>query len=222
MRVLARNGAQVVVPPSQGCCGALNTHAGERESARSMARRNIDAFLAAGVDAIVVASAGCSAAMKEYDHLLGEDPEYRAKAEQVASMTRDIHEFLVESGFDPPEGRLDLTVTYQDACHLTHAQRITDAPRRLLESIPGLQLVEMQESAVCCGAGGTYAITEGEMSRRLQRRKVENIESTGAAVVASGNPGCVLQIQTGLESTGSTTRVRYVIDLLDEAYRAQP
>lgn len=220
MRVLARNGIDVIVPAAQGCCGALNVHAGERESARAMARRNIDSFLDAGVDAVVVASAGCGSTMKEYGELLSSDPEYAEKADKLAGMTRDIHEFLVETGFAPPESALDLTVTYQDACHLAHAQRITDAPRELLRAIPGVKLVEMPESSVCCGAGGTYSLTEGEMSAALQARKVANVESTGAAVVASGNPGCVLQMHKGLEATGSDVRVRYVIELLDEAYRA--
>lgn len=221
MRVLARNGVAVVVPQGQGCCGALNAHAGERDTARTMARKNIDAFLTAGVDAIVVASAGCGSTMKEYDQLLGGDPEYREKAERVAKMTKDIHEFLVDLGVEPPKASLDITATYQDACHLAHGQRITEAPRQLLKAIPGLKLVEMPESAVCCGAGGTYSITEQEMSGWLQKRKVANVEKTGAAVVASGNPGCVIQMQMGLDAKGSSTQVRYVVDLLDEAYRAE-
>lgn len=219
MRVLARNGVEVIVPESQACCGALNLHAGERESARAMARRNIDAFLDAGVDAIVVASAGCGSTMKEYHDLLAHDPAYREKAEKVSEMTKDIHEYLVDVAFEPPKASLDITVTYQDACHLAHAQRITDPPRRILQSIPGLKLVEMEESSVCCGAGGTYSITEQEMSAYLKQRKVRNAQATGASVVTSGNPGCVLQMQKGLETAGSDVQVRYVIDLLDEAYR---
>lgn len=222
LRVLVRNGVEVVVPKAQTCCGSLNTHAGERESARAMARRNIDVFLDAGVEAVIVPSGGCSAAMKAYGELLGGDPTYREKAERVAAMTYDVHEYLDQLGIDPPRGALNLKVTYQDACHLAHVQRITAAPRRLLEAIPGLDLVEMPESSVCCGAGGIYSVTEKEMSARLGQRKIRNARSTGAAVIASGNPGCVLQMQNAFRDAGeANVRVRYVIDLLDEAYRAE-
>ncbi|MCH7734997.1 MAG: (Fe-S)-binding protein [Chloroflexi bacterium] len=218
MRVLRRNGIEVIVPAGQACCGALNVHAGERETAREMARRNIDSFLELDIDAVITASGGCGTQMKDYGELLAGDPDYAEKAERLAGMTRDIHEYLVEVGFKPPQGFLDMTVTYQDACHLAHTQKITDQPRQLLNSIPGLKLVELPESSVCCGAGGTYALTSPEMSGYLRDRKVENVESTGAMVVASGNPGCVLQMSKGLEARGSSTQVKYVIDLLDEAY----
>ncbi len=218
MRVLRRNGIEVVVPSGQGCCGALNVHAGERDSAQNMARRNIDTFLDSGFEAVITASGGCGAAMKDYSELLENDPEYAEKASVFSAMTRDIHEYLVEKGFAPPSGALDMRVTYQDACHLAHPQGIASAPRQILAAIPGIELVELPESSVCCGAGGTYSIFQKDMSQTLQNRKIDNIERTGATVVASGNPGCVLQIQNGLESRGASIGVKYVVDLLDEAY----
>ncbi len=224
IRVLARNGVEVYVPETQGCCGALNAHSGERDSAREMARRNIDAFLEIEIDAIIVASAGCGSTMKEYDELLSNDPEYADKAADVAERTKDIHEFLSELGFTEPTGNLavggnNLKVTYQDSCHLGHAQQITDPPRQLLNAIPGIELIEMKESLICCGSAGTYSLIEQEMSQRLGRRKSANIAASGATVVATANPGCVIQMEQALERAGEDTQVRYVIDLLDESYR---
>ncbi len=218
VRVLTRNGVEVHVPKGQGCCGALNAHAGELESARRMARRNIDTFLEVEPDAIITASAGCGSTMKEYGDLLSSDLEYREKAEHVAALTKDIHEFLVELPFTPPAASLDRRVTYQDPCHLSHAQRITEAPRQILRSMPGIELVDLPESDVCCGSAGTYSITQKDLSQRLGRRKAGNIASTGAAVAATGNPGCAMHVAGTLRSLGEETRVMYVIDLLDEAY----
>jgi glycolate oxidase iron-sulfur subunit len=220
VRVLSRNGVEVHLTRDQGCCGALNAHAGELESAREMARRNIDSFLSSEPDAIVVASAGCGSTMKEYDDLFRSDPEYMEKAGRVSSLTRDIHEFLAELPLIPPKGRVDYTVTYQDACHLASAQRITAAPRKLLDAIQGLKRVEMAESSLCCGSAGTYSISEQEMSSRLGRRKATNVVNTGAQVVATGNPGCALQMTNYLRDAGSPAKVRYVVQLLDEAYAA--
>lgn len=218
VRVLSHNGVEVRISAGQGCCGALNAHAGELDSARKMARQNIDSFLTAMPDAVIVASAGCGSTMKEYGELLHADPAYVEKAEHVASLTRDIHEFLVELGLRKPEASLDYTVTYQDACHLANAQRITTAPRQVLDSIPGLKRVELPEGTVCCGSAGTYSITEKEMSRRLGDRKAANIRTTEAQFVATGNPGCALQMRSALERAGSGTTVKYVVELLDEAY----
>ncbi len=217
-RVLAHNGVEVVITAGQGCCGALNAHAGERESARAMARRNIDSFLSAGPDAIVTLSAGCGSTMKEYGELLHRDGEYAAKAKRASSLTRDIHEYLVDLPFTPPKIKVKRRVTYQDACHLGNAQRITEAPRQLLRSIPGLELVELPESGMCCGSAGTYSITQKEMSQRLGKRKVENVKSTDADIVATGNPGCAMQMENALRRVGSTAQVKYVVDLLDGAY----
>jgi glycolate oxidase iron-sulfur subunit len=218
VRVLSRNGVEVHVTANQGCCGALNAHAGELDSARDMARRNIDSFLTAMPDAVVVASAGCGSTMKEYAELLHGDPAYAEKAVHASSITRDIHEFLIEIGLIAPTGSLDYTVTYQDACHLANAQRISSAPRQVLDSIPGLKRVEMPDGNVCCGSAGTYSITQKEMSLRLGNRKAGNIRSTGAQIVATGNPGCALQMKSALERSGSATTVKYVVELLDEAY----
>ena len=221
VRVLARNGCEVVVTRSQGCCGAIHSHVGDLDTARAMARRNIDAFLSDGVDAVVVASAGCGVRMKEYDHLLHEDPEYAGRAREFVALVKDIHELLVELPFDPPTGRLERRVTYQDSCHLSHAQRITEAPRQIMRSIPGLELVEMAGSTVCCGSGGTYSITQRDASVELLDSKMDAVEETGADVIATANPGCVMQLQYGGRRRDSRIQVRYVTDLLDEAYRTE-
>ncbi len=224
VRVLNRNGIEVHVTGGQGCCGSLNIHSGEPDSAIKMAKKNIDSFLSVNPDAIVSASAGCGAAMKDYDELLADEPEYADKAKQVAELTRDIHELLVDYEFRAPTAPLNVTVTYQDACHLANVQRITVAPRTILNSIPGLKLIELGEPEICCGSAGTYSLTQREMSARLGKRKAKNILDTGAEIVATGNPGCAMQLDFALtqvaDEDGSerTTRVRYVVDLLDEAY----
>ncbi len=218
VRVLVRNGCQVTVPPSQTCCGALNIHGGDTTQARRMARRNVDAFLDAGVEAVVVASAGCGSTMKEYAYLLRDDPAYADKAKRLSALVVDITEFLARLPLVHPQGRLPLRVTYQDPCHLAHAQRITAAPRQLLRSIPGLDLVEMGNASQCCGAAGLYSFLQPQMSRRLMAKKVESALATGAQVVATANPGCMMRLQAGLRQAGSPVRVCHVVDLLDEAY----
>lgn len=224
VRVLTRNGIEVHLTAGQGCCGALNTHAGEPDSAIEMAKKNIDSFLSSNPDAIVSASAGCGAAMKDYGELLSGEADYAEKAERVAELTKDIHELLVEYEFEAPQKSLDVTVTYQDPCHLLNVQRITDAPRAILKSIPGLTLVDLGEPGMCCGSAGTYSLTQREMSAQLGKRKARNVVETGAAIVATGNPGCAMQLDFALtqvaeeDSQDRTTKVRYVVDLLDEAY----
>lgn len=224
VRVLTRNGIEVHLTGNQGCCGALNTHSGEPDSAIEMAKKNIDSFLSISPDAIVTASAGCGATMKDYDELLANESDYADKAKQVADLTKDIHELLVEYEFDAPTKSLDVKVTYQDACHLANVQKITQAPRTILNAIPGLELIELGEAALCCGSAGTYSITQREMSAQLGKRKARNVIDTGADIVATGNPGCAMQLDFALtqvaneSSTERTTRVRYVVDLLDEAY----
>ena len=197
VRVLQRNGCDVAVPPAQGCCGALNLHAGDLELGRRMARRNIDAFKQANVNVVVTASAGCGSSMKEYGDLLRDDPDYADAAHEFAQNTRDITEFLAELPLQPPPHPLPWRVTMQDPCHLAHAQRITEAPRQVLRSIPGLELVEMAESSLCCGSAGFYSLIQRDMSRRLQRRKIGNAAATGAEVIASANPGCISQLGAG-------------------------
>ena len=218
VRVLSRNGCEVVVPQGQGCCGALNAHSGELESARRMARRNVDAFLDAGVDAVIVASAGCGSTMKEYEELLKKDSQYAEKVQRFSGLVKDIHEFLASLPLRPPKARLERRVTYQDSCHLVHAQRISSAPRTLLKAIPGLELVEMSNPDHCCGAAGSYSITQRQFSLRLLDTKMSDIATTETDVAATANPGCVLQLQLGARRAGLPLEVRYVIDLLDEAY----
>lgn len=221
VRVLTRNGCDVVVPPGQGCCGALNLHAGDLELARRMARRNIDIFLAAGVDWIVTASAGCGSNMKEYGELLKNDPEYGAAAQRFGGLTKDITEFLDELPLRPPTVAVQRRVTYQDPCHLAHAQRITGAPRRLLQAIPGLELVEMEQAAMCCGGAGIYGMTQPEVSGKILEAKLEQIDGTGAEQVVTANPGCMMQLARGLEARGSAAGgygVCHVVDLLDAGY----
>ncbi len=221
VRVLTRNGCEVVVPRSQVCCGAINSHVGDLDTARRLARRNIDAFSEANVDAVVVASAGCGARMKEYGHLLAGDAEYADRAARFDETVKDIHEFLVALPFRPPTSRLDVRVTYQDSCHLGNAQRITDAPRQLMREIPGVELVELPNSGRCCGAGGTYTITERDFSLRVLRSKMDDFETTGAEVFATANPGCMMQLQFGVAERELPVQVKYVTDLLDEAYRSE-
>lgn len=219
-RVLARNGCKVVVPPAQGCCGALNIHSGDLESGRDLMRRNIAAFEEAEVDAIIINAAGCGSALKEYGHLLHDDPEWAGRAATFAAKVRDISEFLVALGLVGELGEIKARVTYQDACHLAHAQRITKQPRELLKAIPGITLVEMQESSLCCGSAGIYNITQPEMSARLMKRKAGHALATEPEIVVSGNPGCMIQLASGFAQAGATgVKVRHVVELLDEAYR---
>ena len=221
VRVLTRNSCDVVVPIGQGCCGALNLHSGDLELGRRLARRNIDLFLAAGVDAIVTSSAGCGSSMKEYPDLLQDDPEYAASAQQFSQLTQDITEFLVSLPLDPPQAHLDRTVTYQDPCHLAHAQRITQEPRAILKAIPGLRLVEMEQPDMCCGSAGFYSLTQPDLAGKILASKLDNVLATGAEQVITANPGCMTQIEMGLHQRGVPGKVLHVVDILDEAYRAE-
>jgi glycolate oxidase iron-sulfur subunit len=232
VRVLRRHGCDVVVPRRQACCGALNTHYGEAARARVMARRNIDAF-PTDVDAIITNAAGCGAAMKEYGHLLKDDPAYAARAEQFAHLVRDAAEFLgaeslgaeslgAESRAGDPmpvpmaAGRSRVTVTYQDPCHLAHGQRVRAEPRALLRAIPSLTLTEMSGADRCCGSAGIYNILQPEMADTLLEEKMSAIRATGAAVVVAPNPGCMLQLRYGARRFGVAVRVVHLMDLLDE------
>jgi glycolate oxidase iron-sulfur subunit len=216
IRVLQRNGWTVVTPAAQGCCGALHAHAGDPERARQLARGNLDAF-PTDVDAIIVNAAGCGATMKEYAHLLRDDARYGERARAFAAKVRDISEFLAPPFAAAPQ-RLDLRVTYHEACHLSHGQRISSAPRALLRAIPGIELIELGEADVCCGSAGSYNLIERQMARRLCERKVRNIRATGATCVASANPGCTLQMRAGLRAAGLTIEVLHPVELLDRAY----
>ncbi len=218
-RVLARNGFEVVASPGQGCCGALHAHSGDRATAKALARRNIDAFLDAGLDAVVVNSAGCGSTMKEYAELLGDDPEYAEKAERLSAIVKDVLELLVGLPFEPPVGPVEATVTYQDACHLAHAQRTRDAPRVILAAIPGLRLAEMAGADRCCGSAGVYSLAHRDMSLALLDAKMRAIAATGAQLIAAANPGCMAQLEAGLRRRRMPGRVVHVVELLDEAYR---
>ncbi len=218
-RVLAVNGAAVITPTMQGCCGALHLHTGRRDSARALARRMIDAF-PDDLDAVIINAAGCGSTLKEYGHLLAEDPIYAERAARFASRVRDVSEWLDQIGLRPPAGMVSAVVTYQDACHLRHAQRVYEAPRRLLRAIPGLTLVEMQGSADCCGSAGIYNLTQPEIAAKLQAQKVDRVAATGASMLAVGNPGCTIQIAGGLRARGIRMAVVHPVELLDRAYAA--
>jgi Fe-S oxidoreductase len=218
VRVLQRNGCDVVFPPNQICCGALNVHNGESIAAKQMARRNIDAFLDAGVDAVVVNAAGCGAAMKEYGHLLRDDPIYAEKAKRFSSIVKDAAQFLGDLGLVGKLAPLKMTVTYQDPCHLAHGQRVRSQPRDLLKAIPELKLHEMEGSDRCCGSAGIYNITHPGMSQHLLKEKMQSVAITQAEAVIAPNPGCILQLRYGSQQYGPRMKVYHLMDLLDRAY----
>jgi len=218
-RVLARNGVEVIGTIGQTCCGALHAHAGERELARDLARRNIAAFEKVSPDAVIVNAAGCGAAMKEYGWLLKDDAKWSARASAFAAKVKDATEFLGDLGMSEPPGALAGRVTWDDPCHLLHGQKIRAQPRALLAAIPGLEVVPLEEADWCCGSAGTYNVTQPDLARSILERKVANIVRTGADTVVTANPGCLMQIQSGLRQAGSNVRVVHLLDLLDEAYR---
>jgi glycolate oxidase iron-sulfur subunit len=220
VRVLAHLGCEVVAPPEQGCCGALHSHAGDAEAARDLARRNIEVFDAAGVDAIIVNAAGCGAAMKEYGRLLRHDPLFAERAEHFSEKVKDVLEYVVTLPFAEGAGPVDEDVTLQDSCHLAHAQHIREAPRAILRAIPGLRLHELQTPDRCCGAAGLYSMVQQTMSRTVLAAKMKDLQQTGASVICTSNPGCTMQIEGGVRRAGMPARVQHVIELLDESYRA--
>ena len=217
-RVLAKNGCAVVVPEHQGCCGALNAHGGDHARALEMARRTIDAFAAARVDAVIANTSGCGAHMKGYGTLLGDDPVRAERARRFAASVQDLSEFLAKAPLRGPLASVPMTVTYHDPCHVVHGQKIKTEPRQLLAQIPGLKIVELGESDWCCGSAGVYNLTQPEMATRLLRRKVGHVLATGAEAVVTANPGCILQIQAGLRAGGAAVRVLHIVEVLDRAY----
>ena len=219
VRVLQKNGCEVVVPAGQGCCGALHVHAGMRREARKLARQNIDAVLAGGFDAVITNAAGCGSTLKEYGHLLERDLDYAEKARCFGALVRDVTEFLASIELNHEIRPLPLTVTYQDSCHLAHGQKVRVAPRRLLAAIPGLKFREMALADLCCGSAGIYNVIENEMAMEVLAKKMENINATGAGVIATANPGCMLQLAAGVRLHGRSQRVVHVVELLDQAYR---
>ena len=220
VRVLQQNGCEVIAPRRAGCCGALHLHSGYMEDAKAKARGLLDALEPFPMDAFIVNSAGCGSTLKEYGELLGDDPVYASRAREFAAKVRDVSEWLMEIGIETPEGRFGARVAYHDACHLAHGQKITAAPRKLLRSIPELELVEIAESDTCCGSAGIYNLTQPELARRLQQRKIDFIAESGASVLATGNPGCLAWIQQGLQERGIAIEVRHPIEILDAAYRS--
>jgi glycolate oxidase iron-sulfur subunit len=219
-RVLARNGFDVSFIAKQQCCGALHVHAGHPDGGRRLARENIEAFDNPYVDAIIVNAAGCGAALKEYGYLLKDDPAYAERAAAFSEKVKDGIEFLADQGLSAQPGPLPMTVTYQEPCHLAHAQRITKQPRTLLTAIPELNLIEMPESSLCCGSAGIYNLVQPDMASALLDRKLDNALSTGAEAIVSANPGCMLQLSAGLRARGDERPVVQLIDLLDRAYES--
>jgi glycolate oxidase iron-sulfur subunit len=217
VRVLQANGVEVWVPKTQGCCGALQAHAGFRDEARRLARLNINAMLDDRFDAVVTNAAGCGSTMKEYEDLLAADAVYSAKAKYFASKVRDVTEYLVALGPKPPNHKLEAKVTYQDPCHLAHGQKVRSAPRELLKLI-GAELVEMQHPDYCCGSAGSYNVTQNELSMKILEQKMNDVAATPVEIVATANVGCMLQLRAGIAQRGLKMDVRHVIELLDECY----
>ena len=220
-RVLAAEGCDVIVPRSQGCCGALSLHGGRRAEAAAFARRTIETFERAGVDAVIVNAAGCGSAMKEYGHLLAGEPGWADRAAAFSARVRDFSEFLAELGPVAPRCELPITVAYHDACHLAHAQRITAQPRALLRAIPGLALADIADAGTCCGSAGIYNLVQPTAAAELGRRKARAVQATGADLLVSANPGCSLQISQALSASGQPMPVAHIAEVLDASIRAR-
>jgi len=218
-RVLSANGFDVVAPREQGCCGSLLIHEGERERGKALARQTIEVFEAAQVDFVVVNAAGCGSAMKEYGELLRSDPRFAARAAAFSERVRDVSQLLATAGLRGSLKPLPLRVTYHDACHLAHGQRVRGEPRSLLKAIPGLDLVELTEADFCCGSAGVYNLLHPEVAKEFLDRKLDRVAQTGAQIVVSGNPGCLLQIAMGLRQRGLPIRAAHTVELLDFSYR---
>ncbi|HLV26711.1 MAG TPA: heterodisulfide reductase-related iron-sulfur binding cluster [Gemmatimonadales bacterium] len=216
-RVVRENGWKVQDTPGQGCCGALHAHAGDLEGARRLARVNIRAFEQLPDAAIVVNSAGCGAMLKEYAHLLHDDAEYAERARDVAARVRDVSEVLAAAG-PRPGAKVSRSVTYDAPCHLMHAQRVVSPPLKVLESIPGMSFTPLEGSDMCCGSAGIYNLLEPEVSDTVLLPKLASIAQSGAHFVATGNPGCLMQMGAGLHRAGSTVRCIHPVELLDESY----
>jgi glycolate oxidase iron-sulfur subunit len=220
VRVLQANGCEVTIHDGQTCCGALHVHAGLRDSARKLARKNIDALADAGFDAILTNAGGCGSTLKEYDELLEHDPAYAERARRFVALMKDVNEFLASIGLNANMGAVPGVVTYQDSCHLAHGQRVRSAPRELLRQVPGLTLKEMPMSDLCCGSAGIYNVVHTDMALALLEKKMRSVNSTGADRIVTANPGCMLQLRAGVERHGHGQRVSHVVEVLDEAYNS--
>jgi glycolate oxidase iron-sulfur subunit len=227
IRVLQAHGCEVVVPASQFCCGALAAHAGIRDVARDLARKNMDAFLREDFDAIITNAAGCGSTLKEYSHLFpsdssdeinkGENKRAAKSASQFAAKVRDATEFLADLGLSAPLREMKMRVTYQDSCHLLHGQKIREAPRKLIRAIPGVEFVEMPLADHCCGSAGVYNLTQTKASLEILAEKMKYAQSTAASVIATANPGCILQLRAGAKLHHTGQQVLHVVELLDRA-----
>jgi glycolate oxidase iron-sulfur subunit len=222
VRVLTAEGCEVVAPPVQGCCGALSLHMGRENEAVEFAKRLIATFEALNVDAVVVNAAGCGSAMKEYGWLLRDESGWADRAAAFAAQVRDVSEWLVELGPVAARHPLDISVAYHDACHLAHAQGIRTAPRDLLSAVPGVELREIAEAAICCGSAGVYNILEPDAAAQLGARKAANVAATDADVLVTANPGCLMQIRAALDDRGTPMPVAHTVQLLDASIRGVP
>lgn len=220
VRVLTANGCEVVIPKSQGCCAALPAHQGQEKQAQTLARQMIDSFADTEVDAIIINAAGCGHTLKEYGHILADDPDYKDKAEAFVNKVKDVQEFLAEVGLTAklfPLQNEELEIVYQDACHLLHGQQISLQPRQLLKQIPGIKLHEPIDAALCCGSAGVYNMLQPKVAEELGEKKVNNLLNTGAKMIVSSNPGCSLQIQKHLQKQGKDLPLYHPMQLLDTA-----
>lgn len=220
VRVLQRNGYEVVAPGQQVCCGAAHLHLGDKEGARQLARRNIDAFQQEGFEAIICNAGGCGLALKEYSHLLADDSAYAERAREFAAGVEDISEFLVDHLHVPPQGQVRARATYADSCHLRHGQKVVKEPRALLRSIPGLELVELQQPERCCGSAGVYNLAQVETANAVLEAKLADIAATGAELIVTSNTGCHMQLIAGARRAGLQAEVLHVVEVLDRAYQA--
>lgn len=218
VRVLQKNGCEVVVPGDQTCCGALHVHAGRKDDARKLAQQNVDALLKGNYDAIITNTSGCGSTLKEYHDLFEHDAALGSAATKFSGLVKDINEFLASVELNPKMGPVNKTVTYQDSCHLAHGQKIKAAPRKLLRAIPGLTFKEMPLSDVCCGSAGIYNVLQTEMSMAVLAKKMENVKRTGADTIVTANPGCIIQLRAGACMHGQGQPVKHVVEMLDEAY----
>jgi glycolate oxidase iron-sulfur subunit len=222
VRVLSSEGCEVVAPHEQPCCGALMIHAGEEDPAIALAKRVIDTFEAAKVEVVITNAGGCGSHVKEYGHLLRDVPDYAERARAFSAKCKDVAEFLQELGPRAPRNPLKLRVAYHDSCHLQHAQKVRTQPRALLSAIPGLEVLELPESALCCGSAGIYNMVQPKTADALADRKAEFIAAADPSAVATGNVGCIVQIQAAIERKGRRTPVLHTIQLLDRSIRGVP